>query len=84
MLPKRCSHCGLVFEARPFDVVAATCRRCGGTGWPDPNAPGAPNPVKMLLPILGPLGAILAYKVFGVVGMIVVAWLALILFFRIK
>jgi hypothetical protein len=38
----------------------------------------------MLLPILGPLGAILAYTLFGVLGMIVVAWLALILFFRIK
>ena len=48
------------------------------------EGPGCAKPVKMLLPILGPLGAILAYKVLGVVGMIVVAWVALILFFRMK
>jgi hypothetical protein len=83
MLPKRCSECGHVFEARSFDMFG-TCPQCGGTGWPDPKAPGGPNPVKMMLPILGPIGAILAYKMFGVVGMIVVAWLALILFFRLK
>jgi hypothetical protein len=42
------------------------------------------RPIKMLLPILGPLGAILAFQEFGVWGMIVVAWAALILFFKIK
>lgn len=82
MLPKRCSECGHVFEAGPFEVLAK-CPRCGSTAWPDPKV-GGPNPIKILLPILGPLAAIVAYKFFGIVAMIVVAWIALILFFKIK
>ena len=43
-----------------------------------------PSPLKMLLPILGPLAAIIGFQVFGVWGMIVVAWAALILYFIMK
>lgn len=45
---------------------------------------GGPNPIKMLLPILGPLAAIVAYKFFGIFAMIIVASIALFLFFKIK
>ncbi|MCD4810535.1 MAG: hypothetical protein K8R17_11650 [Methanosarcinales archaeon] len=36
--------------------------------------------LKILLPILGLLAAIVAYELFGVWAMIVIAWIALILF----
>ncbi|MCP4372324.1 MAG: hypothetical protein GY797_30100 [Deltaproteobacteria bacterium] len=82
MLPKKCSRCGYIFEAGPFEVVA-TCPRCGATARPDPKS-GGPNLIKMLLPILGPVAAIIAYNLFGTLAMILVAWIALILFFKIK
>lgn len=85
MLPKRCSQCGFVFEAGPLEIFAA-CPRCGGTGWPDAEAASSrglgPRPLRMLLPILGPLAAIVAYQYFGPFAMIAVVGIALILFFR--
>jgi hypothetical protein len=48
------------------------------------RATTAPSFAKVLIPILVPLLAILAFKMLGVVAMIVVAWAGLILYFKMK
>lgn len=45
---------------------------------------GRPNLLKLALPFLGPLAAIMALQLFGVGAMIFVAWGALLLYFKLK